>query len=365
MEFTCQIALCLTDADMATSKQKRFIYKVARFLKSPGDSKVTLESLLRAAIKKVPTALKRVENPPGSDTEKRFINYSLTHRGLDEGGQIFGCEFFAYEEGEGQSTIAIDPNATEVSVDAVVAGKGKEFLAGAVYFGVAGNHVVVCQSRGLKAQELENYLNWLLVTKAKLLDEENAVNLNDHIPKSKKALYKGVRGIEIKGPVQLTPTAAVEAQAERDREVAASAKGKKKTAQESKSAYYPVKLAGRAWEAVKTLVGDSFQLPSEIQVDDLTDTPELEVQIFLKWKGHHGEDDSDFLDGVASNMRHIDDELDYEIRSSSGTLGKDEIKIFKVQSIPWTKKVRHEFESIFPKMSDWLAGLIQGGKVDS
>jgi hypothetical protein len=357
---------------MPESKQKRFVYKVAKLLKSPGDPKITLESLLKAAIKKVPTAFKRIEKPAGSDTAKRFINYSLTHSGNDGNGLIFGCEFFAYEEGEGQSTIQIDPEAKEVSVDAVIAGKGKEFLAGSVYFGVSGNHVIVAQSRGLKVQELENYLNWLLVVRSKVLSDENRVSLNDHVPKSKKALFKGVRGIEIKGPVQLQPSAAVEAQAAKDQEAASALKrtGKKKAgegttvAAPTKSAFYPVKLAGKAWEAVKTLVGDSFQLPSEINVDDLADTPDIEVQISLKWKGHHAEDDSDFLDSVASNLRHIDDELDYEIRSASGTLGRDDIKIFKMVSIPWTKTGRPQFEVIFPKMADWLAGLVTDGKVD-
>lgn len=351
---------------MPDPKRKKFVYKVAKLLKATGDPKTTLESLLKAAMKKVPTALARCEKPVGSDVERRFINYSLTHSKTE--GSIYGCEFLAFEEGEGQSTIQIDPKAKEVSVDMIPAGDDQEFLAGSVYFGVLNNHIVLCQSRGLKVQDLENYLNWFLVEKAKVLAADNRVSLNDHIPKSKKALFKGVKGIQIKAPIHMEPSLEVEKQAAADLKAQESDKAGKNTkgapSSESKSQFYPVKLAGKAWDAVKALVGDSFQLPSEITVGNLADTPDIEVQIFLKWKGQHHEDDSDFLDGVASNMRHIDQEVDYEITGSSGTMKRDDIKIFKDLMVKWTKEGRPQFDDFFPKMAEWLAGLVRDGKVD-
>jgi hypothetical protein len=354
---------------MPAPKRRKFVYKVANLLKSPGDPKVTLESLLLAARKKVPTALARCENPAGSDVEKRFINYSLTHTGRDGNGSIYGSEFLAFEEGEGQSTIRIDATAAEVSLASITAGKDKEFLAGSVYFGVLGNHVVVCQSRGLKVKELEDYLNWFLVSKAKVLAEDNRVTLCDHIPKAARSLFKGVKGIEFKSPIQLQPSPEIEKMAAADKKAADEAragrkKGTPKSEAETRSHFYPVQLAGKAWEAVKTLVGDSFDLPNEITVDNLANTPEIEVQIFLKWKGRHSETDSDFLDGVASNLRHIDEEVDYEVQGDAGSMGRDQIKIFKTFSVNWTKEGRPKFDELFPKMAEWLADLVRDGRVD-
>jgi hypothetical protein len=334
---------------MAEIKRRKIVYKVATFLKPTGNPGTTLESLLQLARKKLPKALDRFETPTSSTHERRFINYALVHTGKNGNGSIYGSEFLAFEHGESQSTIKIDPTATEISVAAIQAGKDKEFLAGYVYFGVLGNHVVACQSRGLRVKELEDYLNWFLITKSKVLPDDNRVTLCDHVPKSKKAHFKGVKGIQLTAPVHMHPSAETQKKAEDDNVAAKAAKSalrKQKKAghpaeePETKSQFYPVKLAGKAWDAVKSLVGDTFQLPEEIDVDNLSNTPEIEVQIFLRWKGRHFEDDSNFLDGVASNLRHIDDEIDYEVRGSSGTLGKDDIKIFKELNFNWNKEGR-------------------------
>jgi hypothetical protein len=356
---------------MPDPKRRKFVYKVAKLLKSTGDPKTTLETLLKTARKKVPTALARCEKPPGSDLERRFINYSLTHTGKEGNGSIYGSEFLAFEEGESQSTIKIDVTATEVTLASIQAGKDNEFLAGSVYFGVLDNHVVACQSRGLRVKELEDYLNWFLITKAKVLADDNRISLNDHIPKSQKAHFKGVKGIQFKAPVLMQPSQETAEKASADGKAADENKGKRRNKgepvpeTETKTHYYPVQLAGKAWDAVRTLVGDSFKLPSEINVDNLANTPDIEVQISLKWKGRHFEDDSDFLDGVASNLRHIDEEIDYEIQGSSGTMKRDDIKIFKDVTINWNKEGQPKFDEFFPKMAEWLAELVRNGKVDS
>jgi len=85
-----------------------------------------------------------------------------------------------------------------------------------------------------------------------------------------------------------------------------------------------------------------------------SNTPDIELQIFRKWKGRHQEDDSDFLDGVASNLRHIDEEVNYEIMGTSGTMNRDDIKIFKDFTINWMKEGRPKFDELFSKMAEWL-----------
>lgn len=354
---------------MALTKSKRFLYKRVKFLQALGDPKTTFESVLRAALKKLPSVNGRMEKPTGSGVEKRLINYSLLQTNRGGEGTIYGCEFIAFQEGEEQGTINVkDTGITELPVSAIKAGKDHEFLAGTVYFGVCDNHVVLCQSRGLKTKDLEDYLNWL-IAQSKVLPEGNRISLNDHIPEKGKETFKGVKGIEITAPVQMEPTSP-EAQKPPSNVMAVRQDGEwipqegDWNTPDTKKAFFPIKMVGKAWDALQVLLGENVQLPTEITVDNLTNTPEIELKIFLKWKGKHHEDDSDFLDGVASNLRHIDDEMDYTVTGKSGSMSKNDIKIFYNTTVHWTKSGRPDFSHLFPKMIDWLSILLRDSKVD-
>jgi len=326
-------------------QRKKFVYKIATFLKATGDKTVTLEKLLHQALKKFPKALDRAENPDG--TEFRFLNYSGNHLIAESAQSIFGCEFLAFEQGADQSTIKIDPSATSVDVDAMLANKGEEFLAGAIYFGVAGNHVVLVQSKALRSKDLEAYINWILVEKTKVLSADNRIGLADHTP-SKKTV-KGVRGIEISSPIHLEAMSLPIAKGDREK-------------QEEKHAFVPLKFGGKAWDVVKTMFGDGFDLPDGLKVADLANAPDIEVKVFLKWKASRNEDDVDFMNSIAKNLSHVSDEFDYTIHTRTGTITKDEFKIEQPFSYGWSKG-RPKFEDIFPKMAAWLAELVELGKI--
>lgn len=336
---------------MATeSKRKKLTYKVAHFMSDLGDSTITLESLLRRALRKVSKAYNRFQNPQADGIEFQFLNYSGSHvpredQRTDSSGGIFGCEFLAYEKGADQSTLSINQEAEEIDVDSIIPDEGKEFLAGSVYFGVHKNHVILLPSRGLRSAELEAYLNWFLSEKAKVLPDGNLVQLNDHVSAKRKQKIKGVKNISFSAPIHVAPDEAPQS--------ATKTKGKS----------YAVKMVGSAWEAVKSLVGADV-LPATFSVGDLADTPELEVRLLLTWKGRRGEDDAGFLDGVASNLRHIDDEVDYSIEAESGSITRDQIKLFQPYQIRWNKG-RPDFSDVFPKMAEWLEKLIIDGRVDT
>lgn len=332
---------------MAGTKTRNFIYKTAVFLQETGDAKVTLESLLKKAVAKTPMALDRVENPDGA--EFRFLNYANPHLSSSHTVMLYGCEFLAFEKGADQSTIKLDPTAKEVDLNAITARSGEEFLAGAVYFGVVGNHVVLVQSRSLRAIELEKYLNWFLVQRTAVLPEDNRVALTDHIPVKKRSMFQGVRGIEITAPVHLQPVAATSG--------STSLPGGE---QRSMS----VKLAGKAWNAVKALIGDGFDLPDHLTVADIAHAPEVEVSLYLRWKAERGEEDLEFLNSVARNMSHVDEEFGYDIHTRAGTITKGDFKIFQSHTFKWGDG-RPLFDDIFPKMSAWLAALIKSGRVET
>ena len=327
---------------MADHQRKKFVYKVASFLKDPG-ANITLEKLLQSAVKKHKKALDRAENPD-ANVEFRFLNYTGTHLDKENPGTLYGCEFLAFEKNADHSTIKIDDNAEQVDVDIVLAKQGEEFLAGSVYFGVADNHVILVQSRGLRSKDLESYLNWFLIIKAKVLGEDNRVGLADHTPKKKS--IKGVKGIEIKGSMQMEPVTMPKP----------SGKG-----EISKSKL--VHIGGTAWEVIATLLKGAYDLPTELKVDDLSKLPNVEVKVFLKWKASKDEDDINFLNSIAKNLSHVGDEFDYTVKTKTGTIKKDEFKVEQDHTFKWGKGRPH-FDDIFPKMASWLAELVQSGKID-
>lgn len=336
---------------MADSKRKTITYKNAAFLRDLGDPHVTLESLLKKGVKKVRIAYERMRIPQQDDGEHQFINYHGAHSNEEKTTALFGCEFLAFDHGADQSTINLAKDKEEVDLDAISAGQNKEFLAGSVYFGACGNHIIILASRALKSRDLEDYLNWFLIEKAKVLPEGNLVHLNDHLPETKKQAIaaKGVKGINFSAPVKWAPQSAAQTPST--------------PASDGTSASYKVSVGGPAWDAVKAFFGGALSLPSSLSLENLADTPDLEVSLSLRWKGRHDEDEVSFLDGITSNLRHVDQEIDYEIQTRTGTIGRDEFKHFTSISVDWAKG-RPKFDQLFPKMAAWLAALVRDGTID-
>lgn len=326
------------------SKQKKFMHKEAVCMKETGES---LEDLLKNALKKLKTVSKRMLDRD-SQGERCFLNYHLPHS--TENGAIYGGEFLQFESGADQNVIEIAEDVEELNVDAIPAGEDKEFVGGSVYFGVKGNHVVLFQSHALRAPDLERYLNWLIITKAKLLDAENYIQLRDHISKRTAQQLKGVKGIRLKSP--LMPSVDISP-------VIDSGKGIQK------SESFRIKPKGPIFQSLKAFLGDGFDLPKDFSEKDLMSIPDLEIVLYLHWKGRHGENENDFLNKVATELRHVgDDELDYEIEAKHGKMSKKEIKLEKSFSVSWGESGRPKFDELFPKMTGWLESLVLDGKLD-
>jgi len=326
---------------MSETKRKNFMYKRASFLKETGDAKMNLEMLLRQAIKKVPKAIEREKNP--DEAVFQLINYSGSHTPIGSKESLFGCEFLSFEQGADQSTIKINGDSTEMDIRSLVAANGEEFLDGSVYFGVISNHVVIVQSTALRTKDLEDYLNWFLTIKAKVLGDDNRVTLGDFPPKN----VDQITGIEVGGNLKLEHKKA---------NYNRPGHGKPRTS-------FPLTYGGTAWKLVKTMFADGFDLPTGLDVDDLTEVPKIEMRLYLKWKGTTPEEESSLLNSIAKNMSHIGDEFDYKIHTKTGQIGREKFKIEQDHSFTWSKG-RPEFHDLFPKMAKWLAGLIECGKVD-
>ena len=335
---------------MSTTKRPRFIYKTATFLKEPGDGSLTLQKLIEAAVKKVPAALDRSQTAPDASTEFRFLNHAGLHvtEGAEKG--LRGCEVLAYEEGADQSTIIIDRTAKEVDLDGRKADDGHEFLAGAAYLGVVGNHVILVQLKALRSVEVERYLNWLFKIKAKVLPEDNRIFLADHTPQ-KKISIGNVRGIDFASTLPLQPVVA--------NTPAGDTAPEKKKREKKVIAIQPF---GASWDLLKKLFNEGFDLPSELKVKNVAQAPKIEVKLSLSWKGGKKSESDEFLGSIAKNMSHVDDEFDYTVQTTTGPVKKDDFKLRQPHTVKW-RKGRPALDDIFPKMAKWLAILISTGKV--
>lgn len=318
-------------------KTKKFLYKTAYFNKPLQNE--TLQTLLVAALKIHPKPMRRRHTPVSDEATFHLINYNQNHGKKGPGGNLFGAEFFTYTQGSDQSTLEINEEADELEVDQIFPpDKNKEFLDGTLYFGVLENHVIILQSAKLRSLALERHLNWLLIEKTKVLDNENYVALIDHIPLNKKK-FKGVRGLEITTPVSFKPVGS-----------------------STQTTNVTIEPTGRAWASMQSLIGEVFDLPTHMNLKEITEAPMFQLKLSLTWQRKRSEDDNDFINNIAYEMRHVGEEFDYVIDTSSGKITKDQFKLEKKYSIEW-KKGRPAFNDIFAKMLEWLEDLVNNGNL--
>jgi hypothetical protein len=316
------------------SRTKQIYYKRAVFSQSTGQ---TLQTILQAALSSKSRWGERQENPSADGRTFCFINYSGIHRHPNYGISFLGGEMLSYVKGSDQSVFDADPTAALVDLSAISPGKDKEFLEGTVYFGISGDHLTVMQSRSLRFGDLERHLNWLLTRCAKVILEENGVSLTDAVPvPDGGGSMGGVKGITLSAPLHF------DAQVERVRIVP----------------------AGRAWEALKAMLGAGFDLPTDLDAEEILSSRSLRVAVELRWNRAPGEDTTNLLTQIAHNLRNVNDEVDYSIETSKGRLTREDFKLRTSVSVPWIGG-RPRFDVLFPKMIEYLESLVETGRVAS
>ena len=319
------------------TRTKQIYYKRAVFSQSIGK---TLEEILRTALSSKSRWGERQENLSGDGQTFCFINHSSRYQHPNHRISLLGGELFSYVKGSDQSIFNADPAAAEVDVTAIPPGKGREFLEGTLYFGISGDHLMVMQSASLRFGDLERHLNWLLTRCAKVIVEENGVTLMDAVPESKGGAVSDVKGIKLFAPLQL------------DAQVA----GRKNM---EKARLIPT---GRAWEAVKAMLGAGFDLPTYLNAEEILNSRSLQVEIELKWKRAPDEGTTELLTRIAHNLRNVNDEVDYFIDTRTGRLSREDFKLHAPVSVPWIGG-RPRFDVLFPKMIEYLVSLVETDKV--
>lgn len=309
---------------------KNLICKVARFKKDANGK--TLQDLLASAIKKRKSAMSR-RQPVDGQNQYRLINYSGSYQGLRVG------ELFDYTHGHSQPTAKFKDDVEELEISALKPAGDQDFLHSILYFSVYKNSLIVSQSSTLKSRQFEDYLNWLLMDSGQITDGD-FVTLCDSPPLSAKKKIVKTKKIEFHAPVNFMPVKAEE---------------------NRKTVLFSPASAG--WEWLRSILPDEVNLPSQLNASEILNSSELDVKLMVSWKRQNKGDSTALLDRISNQLRHVDEELDFTIHTSSGKIGKDDLKLKKGVSVSVNDKGLVVKLSMWEKMHEWLFQLIDEEKI--
>ena len=313
---------------------KSLVYKVARF----NNEKIgkTLQQLLELALNKKKVATKRKQVV---DTEDHFrlINFHGKHKGLRVG------EFFDYTQGQTQPLAEFDETAETLKVSALAPpNKESEFLHSILYFCVWNNSVILSQSMSLRAQQFEQYLNWI-ISESKLFGDGDFLTLADQPPLGIEKDILSTKAIEFNAPINLE----------------SSGSNTKKS--ETKSVTYKPKGVG--WDILKELLPPEMSFPRNLNASQIIKDEALEVKLMLSWSRQKKDDPTALLDQISNQLRHIETEVDYAIHTRSGKISKDEFKLRRPISVGITKEGLVKKSDMWERMQEWLEILISEEKI--
>lgn len=199
-------------------------------------------------------------------------------------------------------------------------------------------------------RQFEDYLNWLL-REAEIYNENQFVALIDQPPSGTIA---DAKSLQLSAPVQFGTHA--RGGGERQTKVTLPEDQVKNVR------FFP---KGSAWKALKEFLPPGLEIPEGFDLDEIVKNRELVVKLELSWKGARKDDSTSLLDGIARQLRHVDEELDYAIETPSGTITKDQVKLSKPVSVGNYDSGLPKREDLWHHMHEWLQYLIQQNRVPS
>lgn len=197
------------------------------------------------------------------------------------------------------------------------------------------------QSQALKSTQLENYLNWFLFQK----DNEGVREFVRLIPPVKNEMAKeifGAKGIEFKAPINAKPL--VQDTSESFNET-------------TETKYIKVDLKGKGVEIIDVLIGDNWR--KDLSSVALQDKDRLEARLYISFPSRTRiKQQVNVISHIANTLGHVDEELDFEIKTSSGVITKNELKMEVVRHIKENKGLI-DLEDLWEKMYLWYTHLVE------
>lgn len=306
-----------------------------------------LQQLLAAAVSKKGKIQDRLQTIDAAASATRVIT-----RCKEEDGFLCG-HLTMFERGSWQLVITDDPNATELSFEAVQpptdrkTAKQQQWVQGALFFVVARNHVAVIQSQALKASAFEHYLAWLLRDRTELLTAQQGFALVDEPMPATEAR---IRKAHIKR-VRLGRPLLNETEVEETTSVVGKPMGQ------------VFKASGSMIQVIKELM-DASQF-EKLNLEKRVLEGNLELWIELRHPARvrsKPEDSVRLLDDLALGFRSLDeDEVQLQLADGTTVKGTD-LRVTGNVTFSVSKGVPVEAD-LFVNMREWLRNQIKNGLV--
>ncbi|MGB4498911.1 MAG: hypothetical protein WBI40_09435 [Methylococcaceae bacterium] len=315
----------------------------------------TLQDLLKSVFEKknkVNKAKERREVLNPDDESCRLINRLTDYSGMSFGQLIF------FEPGRSQMLITLDDNAEYYEVDAITPEsfdksddtkieKRREFVDSILYFGVLDNHVVIVQSKSLRARELEAHLAWLLGTLTESIDKNSALILQDKpseitIAKIEKS---PVKSVHLGTPIEI----AVKEDKQPIKEKTGIAKNIK---------WIP---CGMGADVIQAALGANWF--EKLDLDSSLDEANLQVSLEITYLRKTTKNGQKMLDNIATALRHVD-EADVRIDlHGGGTIKGGELKLTGTVSVKTNDGLVDESD-LYHQLHAWMVTKIRANEIE-
>lgn len=330
---------------MTERRAKKLVYKIASGAKAGS----TLQQVLLAALRARPKAKSRLEKLGIRGDEARLINETRNH------GSMLCGSLHRFTAGAAQVIISIDDDASEWTIEQLVpppsdTAEHREFVEGLLFFGIWKNHVILLQSMACRANQFEDYVNWLLNPPTEgepPAEPPPQIMLNDLVPQEirkepfthveKITLFTGLESKLVQQP------------------------GSEKVATEVKSIKF--KPTGQMWNALKDIFKDlGSSIIDEIPLDSALEKDDLHVRLELYCSKKSIVTAGSVLNHLASSLRNVEDSA-YKVKFTDGReLKGEELKVSKYWHMDCVNNIPVMTE-LHRSMFEYLKELIDSGVV--
>lgn len=312
---------------MATERKTRVLW-CKKATVSPASG--TLQDMLIDALSRKRRARDRSEST-SSDPANGAFRLIAQHHHIASG--IAGI-FTAYEKGSSAVSIDNDPDATQISITQLRPPSADlEWSEGLLYFYIQGDFVVLIQAMGVRQEQFEDHLFWLLKKRGERIGP--TVKFIDQATKSARDMVKKshIKSINVGGPL-----------AARDGANSGTS-----------SQHQEVKLMGPMLDGLKSM----FDGDGGFRWNDALDG-NIEATLHITYKRQTNKLAQLLLDDIGlalHKLKGVDTEL---VLNNGEKIKGNLLRLTKKSTIPASDGVLHTDEA-FTAMVTWLGELANSG----
>src|SRR5574343_63311 len=316
----------------AEQRKKTVYYKRGEFF----EESLVLSDVLRAAVQQRRSAKSRMMTV--RDGSVRLLNH---FQKLGRGA-ICGT-ILEFTEGDAQPIVELSDEA-ELSVSLMSTPSAREqFVQGTAFFVIYRNHLVLAQSKSLRAAHVEQYLDWLLREATQIAPDGARFLLNDSPSREQRRRFEGVKSISITPSYEVTD-------------------GAEEMDEEQSPRWFGIRRD--LVETVVRVIESSMKRPFDksLDVPNALAQKTLRARIELSIEGKVPEHGVLLLDHLAGALRNADD-IDYVLKvPGRGDVRSGELRLKGEVSVPFVDGMP-DVGRLFVEMHGWLEELLQRGDI--